>query len=296
MKKSTRNMLIAFVLNLMFSAIEIVGGLLTNSISIVSDAVHDLGDSISIGIALLLERKSEKKADEKYTYGYGRYSVIGALLTSTILLVGSVLVMYRSVMRFVQPVVVDHDGMLLLAIVGTIVNALAAWKTSHGNSLNEKTLSLHMLEDVLGWVAVLAGSVLMKLTGWQWIDPVLCIVIAGYVLIHAVGHMRKALYVLAQKAPNELDMRHIKEELEQLEGVQEVHHIHLWTMDGVARHASLHALISEGTAEEFERIKYLLHHELEHFGIVHSTIELEYVPCENAECKPKPTEHHHHHH
>ena len=299
MKKSTRNMLVAFLLNFGFAVIELIGGILTNSICIISDAIHDLGDSASIGTSLLLEKKSEKKPDAKFTYGYLRYSVIGALLTSVILLVGSVFVIYNSICRFISPAEVNYDGMLMLAIVGTVVNALAALKTSRGESLNEKTLNLHMLEDVLGWLAVLVGSLVIKFTNWYIIDPILSLAIAVFILYHAFGHIKEVFNVILEKAPSDISSDHIMEALANIEGVKDVHHLHLWSLDGNLHYATLHAVIPEEcTPSKYEAVKHKIRHALEHCGITHCTIEMEYHHCGQTHCEVKKVEHHgcHHHH
>ncbi len=300
MKKSTHNMLLAFLLNFAFSIIELVGGIFTNSISIISDSVHDLGDSISIGASLVLEHKSGKKPNDRYTYGYLRYSILGAFLTSMILLLGSAFVIYRSVCRIITPTAVDHDGMLIFAIVGIVVNGLAALKTAHGHSLNEKTLSLHMLEDVLGWAAILVGSVVIKLTGWHLVDPILSLAIAVFVLTHAFGHIREVLDVVMEKAPSGVCVAELTEKLSHVKKVKDIHHVHLWSMDGQRHFASLHALVEENTTKtEFEEIKEELRHILQHRGISHSTVEMEYIPCEHSKCDISSQQihgHHCHHH
>lgn len=295
-------MFVAFLLNLFFSAFELVGGIFTNSISIISDAIHDLGDSVSIGASLLLEHKSGKKPNEKYTYGYLRYSVFGAFLTSTILLLGSALVIYRSIYRFISPVEVHYDGMLIFSVLGIAINGLAAMKTAHGSSLNEKTLSLHMLEDVLGWAAILIGSIVIKFTHWYWIDPVLSLLIALFVLYHAFSHMRQVLMIVMEKTPSEISIPELMQELRQVDKVKDVHHVHLWSMDGRVNCGSIHALVEEGTtAEEFENAKRDLRHILDNHSIAHATIEMEYVHCGHTECDAAQNDthehcHHGHHH
>lgn len=294
-------MLLAFVLNFSFSILELIGGFLTNSISIISDSVHDLGDTISIGASLLLEHKSSKKPNAQYTYGYLRYSVLGAFLTAAILLIGSFFVIYRSVSRLIVPSEVHYDGMLIFAIIGIVVNGIAALKTAHGHSLNEKTLSLHMLEDVLGWGAILIGSFVIKLTKWYWIDPVLSLAIALFVLWYAYVHIKKVLDVVLEKTPQEIDVKALYEELSSVQKVRNIHHVHLWSMDSQAHYASLHALIDENaTRQEFEQIKSELRHILHHHSIVHATIELEYAPCGQEICKVDTSyydcHHGHHHH
>ena len=189
--KTDKNILIAFLLNLFFSVFELIGGIFTNSIAIISDAVHDFGDSLSIGISYFLEKKSKKKPDKKYTFGYTRYSVLGAIITNTILIIGSVIVIYNAIKRIITPVEINHNGMIIFAIVGALVNFIAAYMTKEGDSLNQKAVNLHMLEDVLGWIAVLIGAIVIKFTNFNLIDPILSILVAIYILIHALKSYKK---------------------------------------------------------------------------------------------------------
>ncbi len=301
MKQSTKNMLVAFILNLGFAVIELIGGIITNSISIISDSVHDLGDSLSIGVSLALEKKSERKPDEKYTYGYLRYSLIGALVSSLVLIGGSALVIYNSVLRLMNPSEVNYDGMIILAILGVIINGIAALRTSHGHNLNEKSISLHMLEDVLGWGAILIGSVVIRFTGWYIVDPLMSLAITVYVLIHAITNIKGVFDILLEKAPEGADVKEISEELLKLDGVTDIHHIHIWTLDGVNSYITLHAVIDESSdIGKFGEIKHGIRHTLEHFGISHSTVEIEYKKCEHDHCEPvaeiRSGCHHHHGH
>ncbi len=291
----------AFILNLTFAFIELVGGLLTNSISITSDALHDLGDSASIGIALLLENKSEKKPDGKYTYGYLRYSTVGALFTSTILVCGSLVIIYNSIVRIIHPSPVNHDGMIGLAIVGVVINGAAAIKTSHGHNVNERALSLHMLEDVLGWVTVLIGSLVIKFTGWYLIDPIMSLIITLIIIVGAFRHIKEVFEIILEKAPEGVNIDIINEEILAIPEIFDVHHIHMWTIDGNSHYITLHAVIdSTVTHDDFERVKQEIRHILVHHNFSHSTIELEFVECENRHCEPivhtHDGHHHHHHH
>ena len=187
--KTERNILIAFILNLAFSVFEFVGGIFTGSVAIISDAVHDIGDAASIGISFFLEKKSKKQPDERFTYGYARFSVIGSVITTLILLFGSVAVIYNAILRLIDPVEINYDGMIIFAVVGVIVNFLAALFTREGGSLNQKAVNLHMLEDVLGWVVVLVGAIVIKFTGWFIIDPILSIIVAIFVIINSVKNL-----------------------------------------------------------------------------------------------------------
>ena len=160
--KTEKNILIAFLLNISFSLFELIGGMFTNSVAIVSDAIHDFGDSISIGISYFLEKKSKKKPDNKYTYGYTRYSILGAIITNSILITGSILVIINAVERIINPTEINYDGMIIFAVFGVIINFFAAQFTKEGDSLNQKAVNLHMLEDVLGWIVVLIGAIVIQ--------------------------------------------------------------------------------------------------------------------------------------
>lgn len=286
MDKSHKNMKIAFLLNLLFSIIELLGGFFTNSISIISDSVHDLGDAISIGIAAILEKKSHKEPDKKYTFGYLRYSLLGALLTSVILLVGSIVVIYNAIPRLINPTIVNYNGMLILAIIGIIINGFATLKTSHSHNLNEKSVSLHMLEDVLGWAVVLVGSFIIKLTGWYIIDPILSLLMTIFILLHIYKNIIEIFNIFLEKIPENIDLDNLKEELGKIENVEDIHHIHIWTMDNSHNYVTLHARINKDVEnKDMEEVKNRIRAELKKYDLEHSTIEIEYEKCENEECR-----------
>jgi cobalt-zinc-cadmium efflux system protein len=191
--------LVAFILNLAFSVFEIAGGIFTGSVAILSDALHDMGDAISIGLSYFLEKKSKKQPDATYTYGYARYSVIGGVITTLILLVGSVLVVCNAVMRILHPVVIDYNGMILFAVIGVAVNFVAAFFTREGDSLNQKAVNLHMLEDVLGWLMVLIGAVVMRFTDFALLDPLLSLAVAVFIFVNAIKGLKEALDIFLEK-------------------------------------------------------------------------------------------------
>jgi len=197
--KSEKNILIAFILNLGFSIFEFFGGIFTNSVAIISDAIHDIGDAISIGISFFLEKTSKKKPNDQYTYGYVRYSIIGSLITTVILLVGSIFVVYNAVIRIMNPVNINYNGMIIFAVIGAIINFLAAYFTKDGDSLNQKSVNLHMLEDVLGWVVVLIGAFVMKFTNIRVIDPVLSILVALFIFKQAFNNLKIIINLLLKK-------------------------------------------------------------------------------------------------
>ena len=295
--KTEKNILIAFLLNLTFAVFEFVGGIWSGSVAILSDAVHDLGDAASIGISWLLERKSKRPPDDRYTYGYGRYSVLGSLVTTVILLAGSVLVIYHAVCRIISPTTIHYTGMMLFAVVGVTVNLIAAFVTREGDSLNQKAVNLHMLEDVLGWAVVLVGAIIMRLTDFVLLDPLLSIAVAVFILVHAVGNFREAMDILTEKAPETIQISDIRQHILEIDGVLDVHHIHLWSMDGLHNYATMH-LVTNG---ETHAIKDAVRTELREHGIGHVTLELEREgeQCREPHCAVESashTGHHHHHH
>lgn len=294
--KTDKNILIAFLLNLFFSVFELIGGIFTNSIAIISDAVHDFGDSLSIGISYFLEKKSKKKPDKKYTFGYTRYSVLGAIITNTILIIGSVIVIYNAIKRIITPVEINHNGMIIFAIVGALVNFIAAYMTKEGDSLNQKAVNLHMLEDVLGWIAVLIGAIVIKFTNFNLIDPILSILVAIYILIHALKSYKKIFNLFLEKTPEEIEIDELKEHILNIKDVEGVHHIHIWSIDGYNHFATMHIVTDTKKVTE---LKKSIKEELSEHGISHTTIEIESKDecCDEEECCIKEhTVHHHHHH
>lgn len=289
-----KNILIAFFLNLSFSIIELVGGIFTGSVAIISDAVHDVGDAVSIGVSYLLERKSKKAPDENYTFGYVRYSVIGGFITVCILLVGSVAVIINAVEKMFNPTMINYDGMIIFAIFGAVVNLIAAKVTHDGESINQKAVNLHMLEDVLGWIVVLVGAVIMRFTDFKLIDPIMSVGVAAFIIFNAIKHLKDIVDLFLEKTPHGVSVAEIKEHIEGIDGVENVHHIHLWSVDGINACATMHVV----TDCDPHTIKEKVREELAEHGICHSTLELERTdePCPAPRCVPQHHGHHHHHH
>ena len=297
--KTEKNILIAFLLNLSFSVIEIIGGILTGSVAIVSDAVHDLGDAASIGLSFFLEKKSQKQPDDIYTYGYSRYSVIGSIITTMILLSGSLIVILNAVVRIIEPAEIHYDGMIVFAVIGVIINLAAAFFTREGGSLNQKAVNLHMLEDVLGWAVVLLGAVVMRFTDFSVIDPLMSIGVAVFIFVHALKNLKEAVSLFLEKAPESIRINEIKEHIEEIDGVLGVHHLHIWSMDGQNNYATMH-IVTNGDHRE---IKEKVREELHEHGIGHVTLELEAEDerCCDRHCHVEAAEshqhqHHQHHH
>ncbi|HNT26905.1 MAG TPA: cation diffusion facilitator family transporter [bacterium] len=267
---------VAFFLNFSFALIEIVGGLLTNSIAILSDALHDLGDSLALALAWYLQKVSDRGRDRRYTYGYKRFSLLGALAGSVILIVGSVVIVFAAVPRLLTPQPTVTWGMLALAVLGIIVNGAAVLRLKKGTSQNAKVVALHLLEDVLGWAAVLVGAVVIHFTGWYWIDPLLSLGIAAFILVTALGALRSSAKILLQGIPEGVDLAAIEARLTAIAGVASFHDLHLWSLDGERTILTVH-LVLDGpvTPETACRVKRETTAAMEELGVGHCTLELE---------------------
>ena len=269
--KSEKNILFAFLLNLLFSAIELVGGLAVGSVAILSDSLHDLGDAISIGVAYLFERKSNRPKNDIYTYGYGRYSLVGALFTALVLILGSVAVCVASIRRLSMPEPINYDGMILIGIIGVTVNFIGAYATHGSDSVNERAVSLHMLEDVLGWIVVLIGACVMRFTDLYVLDPLMSFGVAVFILIHALKNLIGTIEIFTDRAPRGICVSDVERAIEKIEGVIGVHHIHLRSMTSGVACASMHVVVDGDS----KKIKNSIREVLGELRIEHVTLELE---------------------
>lgn len=272
----TKNLALAFFLNLGFTIIEIIGGIWTNSVAIIADAIHDLGDSLSLGLAWYLQNVSKKNPSSSFTYGYRRFSLLGAILTALILIIGGLIVIYESVPRLIHVEETNAGGMIGLAILGILVNGLAVWRMRSGKSMNEQMVSWHLLEDVLGWVAVLIGALIMFFFDAPFIDPILSIGITLWVMYNVAHQLIKSVKIVLQAAPDNINQAEIKAAILDLSGVDAVHHLHLWSLDGLKVIMSVHVQISaQGDLASLQPIKTEIRERLHSFGVDHVTIEME---------------------
>ena len=274
---------IAFFLNLGFALLEVVGGLWTNSLAILSDALHDFGDATSIGVAGLLQRVAGRKSDPTFTYGYRRFSVLGALITGMVLLIGLVIIVTRAVPRLFDPEPVYSPGMIVLSIIGIVVNGAAVLRLKGSRTLNEKVVSWHLLEDVLGWVAVLIGSIAMWLWELPVLDPILSILISLYILWNVLRNLRKVLLIFLQSAPRTFDAAQFATAAAALPRVHSVHHTHSWSIDGEQHVLSTHVVIERAAhIKEIAEAKRSVRELLASHDFEHITIETE---LEGEECQ-----------
>lgn len=290
------NIRLAFFLNLAFTLIEMVGGILVNSVAIMSDALHDLGDSLSLGLSWYLDRKSRQTGNKEYTFGYQRFSLLGALINSVILILGSTFVVYEAVQRLVAPEHTDAQGMMAFAVLGVLVNGYAAFKLSKGKTLNEKVLQWHLLEDVLGWVAILAVSVVLFFWDVHILDPLLSLLVTAYILYNVLKRLIETMKIFLQGAPGKIDVEEIRRKFESVPSVASVHHTHVWSLDGehhvLTAHIKLHKVQDvQKVAEVKGKLKELVKgYELEHITL---ETEFEDEVCVNEVVKGEEQFHHH---
>lgn len=267
----------AFFLNLGFAIFEIVGGLLTNSVAILSDAVHDFGDSISLAVAWFLGIYSEKDSNQQYTYGYRRYSLVGALINSIVLIVGAFYILSEAIPRLLNPESFNTPGLILVAIIGVIVNGAAVLRLRDKQSLNAQVVSWHMLEDVLGWVAVLIVGIISLFVDLPILDPILSILITLYILTNAVSKLRRSVRLFLQASPRDIDTRKIEGQIQQIDGVAGTHHTHIWSLDGEHNVFTSHVQLEDGfTIKRAEDVKAQIKDVIRDLDLEHATIELEF--------------------
>lgn len=277
--KRSKNIAVAFFLNLGFAVFEIVGGIYTNSVAITSDALHDFGDSISLGVSWYFEKIARRAPSSHFSYGLKRFSIIGAVVNSLVLLTGSVIILFQTIPRLIDPTHSDAGGMFWFAIIGIVVNGLAMLRLRSGSSLNERAVSLHMLEDVLGWVAVLAGSIVMYFFDLPIIDPILSLAITIYILYNVFVNLRVAMRIVLQGVPSDIDLKRVEMALVGIDGVVSIHDLHVWSMDSDYNVLSVH-LVIDG-ASEASHVKQITREMLTaDFSIQHATIEVE--TCDEA--------------
>ncbi|HCC86616.1 MAG: Cation diffusion facilitator family transporter [Proteiniphilum acetatigenes] len=282
-QEDVKNIKTAFFLNLLFTIIEIAGGLLTNSVAILSDAVHDLGDSFSLGLSWYFQKVAKRPRTKEYTYGYKRFSLLGAVINSVVLLVGSVVILAHAVPRLFNPQQPDVKGMLLLAVLGVFINGLAVYRLRKGSSMNERVVSLHLLEDVLGWIAVLVGAGIMYFVDAPFIDPLLSIAISLFILFNVYRNIRKSLRIMLQGSPGTVDLEKVAQSILKIDEVQGVHDLHAWSIDGEYNVLTIHVVLhAPQPMAELLRLKLIIRDALLTLGVQHCTIEFE-VPAEDCD-------------
>ncbi len=266
----------AFLLNFVFTIIEFIGGFLTNSTAILADAVHDLGDSLSLGLAWILNKLGKKQANQHFTYGYKRLNLAGAFINAVVLIAGSAWVLVEAIPRLWNPQMPVADGMIALAVVGITVNGFAAYKLSEGKTLNERVINWHLLEDVLGWVAVLIVGIVLLFVDWPILDPLLSIGFTLFILVNVLRNLWATLKLFIQATPDKKTYRQVADALLELPHVADLHHLHFWSLDGEEHVLTVHLVLSKNLdIEARSDLKQRIDDVLAPYALSHTTVELE---------------------
>jgi len=269
---------LAFLLNLSFTVAETIGGLYTNSVAILADALHDLGDSLTLAAAWRLEQLSEKDSDSRYSYGYKRFSLLSALISGVVLLLGSIVIISEAIQRMIDPQPSDARGMLIFALVGMAVNGYAAFRTKQGGNLNSRMISWHLVEDLLGWIAVFIVSIVLLIWEIEILDPLLSLAISIFVVINVLRNLGATLRLFLQGVPEKIDVKTMETEIRKLNKVKDMHHTHIWSLDGEQHVLTTHVVLNQNAKkEEIRMIKNKIRDFAEVYGMVHTTVEFEYL-------------------
>ncbi len=297
---TNRAVWLAFFLNLSFAIVEFIAGGVFGSSAVLADSVHDLGDAIAIGLSAFLETISNREEDSHYTLGYKRFSLLGALITAVILMTGSVLVILENITKMFHPQPVNDKGILWLGIIAVTINVLASLVVRKGKTKNESILSLHFLEDTLGWLAVILMAIILRFTDWYILDPLLSLVISFFILSKAIPRFWSTLKIFLDAVPEGVDIKQVKSDLEQLDHVASINQLNLWTMDGLEKNAIVHVCLKE--IEQMELCKESIRRKLKDCGFQNITIEID-ADLETHQAHKRKVEelevdksHEHHHH
>ncbi|MBN1541281.1 cation transporter [candidate division KSB1 bacterium] len=282
-----KNIALAFWLNLFFTLIEIAGGLLTNSLAILADAIHDLGDSLTLGFSYYLERVAVRGRDARFSYGYRRFSLLAALISSSVLIAGSIIILSRAVPRLFDPQPVSALGMMALAVLGIAVNGLAVLRLRRGTTLNESVVSWHLLEDMFGWIAILIVGIVLRFVDWPILDPLVSIAFTLFILRQVLIQFKRIWMIFLQSAPGDLDAEKITAHLTQIKDVMGIHDLHLWSLDGAYHVLTVHVVVDDSLERRrIVELKQYVAAQMRQLGIAHSTLEIELASesCDLHDC------------
>ena len=288
---------LAFFLNLSYAIVEFIAGGIFGSSAVLADSVHDLGDAIAIGISAFLETISNREEDRQYTLGYKRFSLLGAIVTAVILITGSILVILENITKLFNPQPVNDEGILWLGIIAVSINVLASLVVRKGKTKNESILSLHFLEDTLGWLAVILMAIILRFTDWYILDPLLSLVISIFILTKAIPRFWSALKIFLDAVPEGVEAGDLEKDLESLTNVKSVNQLSIWSMDGLENNAIVHICIKDW--EQMMKTKEAVRQLLEERGVQNITIEVDSSQSNHAQHKRRITtleQNHGHHH
>lgn len=300
-------LLFSFIIITLYMIVEAVGGFVTNSLALISDAGHMLSDAVALGIALLAFTFGEKAVNTGKTYGYRRFEILAATLNGVTLIAISLYIFYEAIGRFIHPPEVATVGMLIISIVGLLVNILVAWIMMRGsdteNNLNMRGAYLHVISDMLGSIGAIAAALLMMFFGWGWADPLASVIVAVLVLRSGFFVTKSSLHILMEGTPANVDVNDLVQTIKKVEGVHGVHDVHVWSITSNLNALTAHIVV-DGTLTiyEAETLVQKIEHMLEHKDIKHVTLQVEsekHLHDSSVLCTVKgdaPDAHAHHHH
>ena len=299
-----KTLTIAFFIISAFMIIEVIGGFLTNSLALLSDAGHMLSDAVSLGVGVLAFKLGEKVASYSKTYGYKRFEILAAVFNGVTLVIIALFIFYEAIERFANPPEVASTGMLMIAIIGLLVNILVAWIIMHGGdtkeNLNLRAAFLHVIGDMLGSVGAVVAALLIMFFGWGWADPLASVIVALLVLVSGYRVTKDSIHVLMEGTPSNIKIEEIIDLLKSTQGVIDIHDLHLWSITSGQNAFSCHVVVDEHiTLRESQQILKHIEHELAHLGINHVTLQIEDNQHKHEDsilCKLKHEHHHHHAH
>ena len=284
---SSKNLKVAFFLNFSFTIIELIGGIYTNSVAIIADSLHDLGDTLSLGLSWFLEKYSSKDRSKKFSYGYKRFSLLSALINSAILIIGSIVILYKTIPRLLNPETSNYVGMLLLAVLGMIVNGVAVFKLKKGSSLNEKVVAWHLLEDLLGWIAIFIISIINQFIEIPILDPILAVIFAIVIFYNAIKNLKPIVAIFLQSTPLDVDVNELETKIKNIKTINSIHDMHLRTMDSENHILTIHVVLKgKITPTKVKSVKKQIRKVVYSMKIKHVTIEVEEKNeiCEYNDC------------
>ena len=272
-KKAGENLAFVFFMNLAFNIIVIAGGLATNSMAILADCIHDFADTISIALAWALERVSQKDSTHNYSYGYQRFSILGAVIISVFVIIMAFVILSEAIPRLFAPEGVDAEGMLIIAIIGIIFKSISVYRLHKGETFNEKAILFHQLGDVFEWVAILILSVVLIFwDGAPYLDPFVSIGIAIWLIFNLGRNLYKSLEVLLQKTPDNFDVDEFKHQILAIDGVNSLDDVHIWSLDGID--SVMTVKVDVDFKKDIENIKKEIYDVSIKYHVVDITIEI----------------------
>lgn len=274
-KKSTKHIRTALSLNIIFTIVQVFGAIFTNSVALLSEVVRNIGDILSITVSYILEKRSQRRANQEFTYGYARYSILGSILSTFFLIFSSIIVLITTIPRFINPEVVDYEKMFVFALIGLILNGIGTFKTFYGKGINEQAVSLHLLEDLLTWIGVLIVSVIMRVWNVPILDPIVSVIITVFIFRKGLQHLDEAFSIFLEKTPKNISVEKVRKQIYSLANVKDILELHVWTLDGIKDYATIRVLVNKKTTyEEYEKLKEQIRAIFNTFSIEHSTIEI----------------------